>query len=56
MKSSRWSPIYGFLAKNPDKIEKTLQLYATPENEGVEYPVDHGWIDILTTDRREDLL
>jgi RecB family endonuclease NucS len=38
------------LAKNPEKIEKTLRLYATPGNEGVEYPVDHGWIDILTTD------
>jgi hypothetical protein len=44
------SHLRDFLAKNPDKIEKTLQLYATPDYEGVEYPVDHGWIDILAID------
>jgi len=44
------SHLRDFLAKNPEKIEKTLHLYSAPESEGVEYPVDHGRIDILATD------
>lgn len=46
------SHLRDFLAKNPERIEKTLRLYSAPESEGVEYPVDHGRIDILAIDAK----
>jgi hypothetical protein len=39
-----------FLAKNLDRIEQGLRLHSSPENRGVEYPVDGGRIDILAVD------
>ena len=40
-----------FLAKNLDRIETGLRLYASPERNGVEYPVGGGRIDLLAVDR-----
>ena len=40
-----------FLAKNLDRIETGLRLYASPERNGVEFPVDGGRIDLLAVDR-----
>src|SRR3989344_3153189 len=40
-----------FLAKNLDRIEPGLRLHASPENRGVEFPVDAGRIDLLAVDR-----
>jgi RecB family endonuclease NucS len=40
-----------FLAKNLDRIETGLRLYASPEHTGVEFPVDGGRIDLLAVDR-----
>jgi endonuclease NucS-like protein len=45
------SHLRDFLAKNPDRIEAGMRVYSTPENEGVEFPVDDGRIDLLTVDR-----
>lgn len=45
------SHLRDFLAKNPERIEPGLRLYSTPENEGIEYPLDNGRIDILAVDR-----
>jgi len=41
-----------FLAKNLERIEPGLRLYASPENNGVEFPVDAGRIDLLAVDRQ----
>lgn len=40
-----------FLAKNLERVETGLQLYASPERNGVEFPVDGGRIDLLAVDR-----
>jgi hypothetical protein len=40
-----------FLAKNLERIETGLRLYASPEHNGVEFPVDGGRIDLLAVDR-----
>jgi hypothetical protein len=40
-----------FLAKNLDRIEPGLRLYASGEHSGVEFPVDGGRIDLLAVDR-----
>lgn len=40
-----------FLARNLDRIEPGLRLHSSPENQGVEYPVDGGRIDLLAVDR-----
>jgi hypothetical protein len=40
-----------FLAKNLDRIETGLRLYASPEHTGVEFQVDGGRIDLLAVDR-----
>lgn len=45
------SHLRDFLAKNPERLEPGLRLYSASENEGVEYPVDDGRIDILAVDR-----
>ena len=42
-----------FLAKNPGCIEPGLRLYQMGERTGVEFPVDGGYIDILTVDRSQ---
>jgi len=46
------SHLRDFLAKNPERMEVGLRLYSTPENEGIEFPVDDGRIDLLAVDRR----
>jgi hypothetical protein len=40
-----------FLAKNLDRIEPGLHLYAGENRNGVEYPIDHGQIDLLAVDQ-----
>jgi len=40
-----------FLAKNLERVETGLRLYASPEHSGVEFPVDRGRIDLLAVDR-----
>lgn len=45
------SHLRDFLAKHPERLEAGLHLHSTPDNEGVEYPVDDGRIDILSVDR-----
>jgi endonuclease NucS-like protein len=40
-----------FLAKNLDRIEPGLRLHTSPENKGVEFPVDGGRIDLLAVDQ-----
>jgi hypothetical protein len=40
-----------FLAKNLERIETGLRLYASEERNGVEFPVDGGRIDLLAVDR-----
>jgi Endonuclease NucS len=42
-----------FLAKNLERVETGLRLYETPERNGVEFPVDGGYIDLLAVDRNE---
>lgn len=42
-----------FLAKNLDRIEPGLRLYATQERNGIEFAVDAGRIDLLAVDRNE---
>lgn len=39
-----------FLARNLDRIEPGLKLYETEEHEGIEFPVEHGRIDLLAVD------
>lgn len=41
-----------FLAKNPDRIEKGMTIYASNGRKGVEFPVDNGFIDILALDKQ----
>jgi hypothetical protein len=40
-----------FLAKNPGCIEKGLRLYQTEKRDGVEFPIEGGFIDILAIDQ-----
>lgn len=40
-----------FLAKNPSRIEKGLELFKDGDKDGVEYSVDSGFIDLLTLDQ-----
>lgn len=40
-----------FLANNLDCVESGLHLYQQGERNGVEFPVDDGWIDILAVDK-----
>lgn len=40
-----------FLARNLDRIETGLRLYASADRNGVEFPVDSGRIDLLAVDR-----
>lgn len=40
-----------FLANNLDCVESGLHLYRQGERNGVEFPVDGGWIDILGVDK-----
>jgi hypothetical protein len=40
-----------FLARNLDRIEPGLHLYAAEGQSGIEYPVDAGRIDLLAIDR-----
>jgi len=40
-----------FLALNLDRIERGLQLYASADRSGKEFPVDGGRIDLLAVDR-----
>jgi len=40
-----------FLARNLDRIETGLRLYASADRNGVEFPVDGGRIDLLAVDR-----
>lgn len=40
-----------FLAKNLERIETGLRLYASGERNGIEFPVDGGRIDLLAVDR-----
>ena len=40
-----------FLARNLDRVESGLRLYASPEKKGIEFPVDAGRIDLLAIDR-----
>jgi hypothetical protein len=40
-----------FLAQNLDRIESGLRLHVSPENKGIEFPVDGGRIDLLAVDR-----
>lgn len=43
-----------FLAKNPGCIEKGMRLYQSSEGRsGVEFPVENGFIDILTIDQNQ---
>jgi hypothetical protein len=39
-----------FLAKNLERIETGLQLYVSPERNGVEFPVEGGRMDLLAVD------
>jgi hypothetical protein len=39
-----------FLAKNLDRIEPGLRLYTDDNRIGIEYPIDHGQIDLLAVD------
>lgn len=41
-----------FLAKNLERIEPGLRLHASPENKGVEFPIDAGRIDLLAIDQQ----
>lgn len=41
-----------FLAKNLERIEPGLRLHTSPENKGVEFPIDAGRIDLLAVDRQ----
>jgi hypothetical protein len=41
-----------FLAKNIERIETGLRLYASADRNGVEFPVDGGRIDLLAVDRK----
>lgn len=43
-----------FLARNPSVIEPGLQLYEDDKRKGIEYPVDGGFIDLLTIDRKNE--
>jgi len=45
------SHLRDFLARNLERIEPGLQLHASSENKGVEFPVDGGRIDLLAVDR-----
>jgi hypothetical protein len=45
------SHLRDFLAKNMDRVEPGLRLYASVEHGGVEFPVDAGRIDLLAMDR-----
>lgn len=40
-----------FLAKNLDRVEPGLKLYASQERSGIEFPVDGGRIDLLAVDQ-----
>ena len=40
-----------FLARNLDRIEPGLRLYASGDRTGVEFPVEGGRIDLLVVDR-----
>jgi hypothetical protein len=40
-----------FLARNLDRIEPGLHLYASDDQDGIEYPVEGGRIDLLAIDR-----
>jgi RecB family endonuclease NucS len=40
-----------FLAKNLDRIEPGLRLFEADGRNGVEFPVDHGRVDLLAVDR-----
>jgi hypothetical protein len=42
-----------FLANNLTVLEPGLKLYADGTHNGIEYPIDHGQIDILATDKNE---
>ena len=45
------SHLRDYIAKNPERLEPGLSLYSQGETEGVEFPVDDGWIDILCKDK-----
>jgi hypothetical protein len=45
------SHLRDFLARNLERIEPGLRLHASPENKGIEFPVDGGRIDLLAVDR-----
>ena len=45
------SHLRDFLAKNLERIESGMRLYISPENRGVEYPIDGGRIDLLAVDQ-----
>lgn len=45
------SHLRDFLARNLALIETGLSLYASPERDGVEFPVERGRIDLLAVDR-----
>jgi len=40
-----------FLARNLDRIEPGLRIYASGDRDGVEFPIDGGRIDLLVVDR-----
>lgn len=42
-----------FLARNLDRIEPGLRLYASGDRTGIEFPVDGGRIDLFAIDRAE---
>lgn len=43
-----------FLAKNPSCIEKGLSLYQSDGHSGIEFPIENGFIDILTIDQNQN--
>lgn len=45
-----------FLAKNPDRIERGLNVYSEGGRSGVEYAIDGGRIDILAVDKDQRLV
>jgi hypothetical protein len=47
------SDLRDFLAKNPACIEQGLRLHQSGDRSGVEFPIEEGYIDILTVDRNQ---
>jgi hypothetical protein len=45
------SDLRDFLAKNPGCIEKGLHVYHSGDRDGVEFPIDGGFIDLLCVDQ-----